>query len=326
MRKIKMAFLGAGDIAEKMAVTIAELPYIEAYAVAARDIDRAKEFAGRHGFEKAYGSYEKMAQDSEVELVYIATPHSHHYEHAMLCLNHGKHVLCEKAFTANAAQAKELLDYAKEKGLLIAEAIWTRYMPLSKKINEVLDSGVIGKPTLISANLGYLIADKDRIINPALAGGALLDLSVYTINFASMVFGDKISKVSSTAVMTDTGVDGIDSITLCFDGGQTAVLYSTIFSQTNREGIIYGDKGHVIVDNINNPERIRVIGLDGSEIARYEAPKQISGYEYEVEAAAAAIIEGRLECPQMPHRETLRIMELMDSIRTSWGIKFPFEN
>lgn len=326
MRKVKMGILGAGAIAEKMALTIMKMPDIESYAIASRDLCRAKSFASEHGFTKAFGSYEEVVQDADLELVYIATPHSHHYEHAMLCLNHGKHVLCEKAFTANALQAEKLLNHAKENKLLISEAIWTRYMPLSKKINEVLSSGVIGNPTLLTANLGYLIADKERIKNPLLAGGALLDLSVYPINFASMVFGDKVSRVTSAAVMTDTGVDAVDSITLHYEGGQTAILYSTILSQTDRKGIIYGDRGHLEIDNINNPERIRVISLDRKEVARYEAPDQISGYEYEVESAVKAIREKRLECPEMPHPETLRIMRLLDSIRNSWGMKFPFEN
>ncbi|MDR0323085.1 MAG: Gfo/Idh/MocA family oxidoreductase [Treponema sp.] len=325
MEKVKMAFLGAGGISEKMALTIAKMPDVEAYAVAARDLDRAKDFAARHGFKKAYGSYKEMVEDPSVELVSVATPHSHHLEHSMLCLDHGKHVLCEKAFTVNAKQAKKLLDYAKEKKLLITEAIWTRYMPLSKKINEVLDSGIIGTPKLLTANLGYPISRVARIIEPGLAGGALLDLSVYPINFASMVFGDKVERVSSSALMTDKGVDATNSITMFFGQDRTAVMYSTIFMQTNREGIIYGDKGHIAVENINNPDYFRVFTADFKEIARYDAPERISGYEYEVQSAVKAIKEGRLECPEMPHRETLRIMELLDDIRSSWGMKFPFE-
>jgi len=286
---------------------------------------RARAFAEKYGFTKAYGSYRQMAEDPDVDLVYVATPHSHHYEHSMLCLHHGKHVLCEKAFTANAAQARRLLDHAKEKKLLITEAIWTRYLPLSRTINEVLDSGIIGKPALLTANLGYIVADKERILSPALAGGALLDLGVYPINFASMVFRDKVTGISAEAIMTDTGVDAVNNITMRFEGGKTALLYSTILSQTDRQGVIYGDQGHLVIDNINNPERVRVVSLERREIACYEAPAQISGFEYQVESAVKAIRENRLECPEMPHGETLRMMELMDRIRASWGMKYPFE-
>jgi len=301
------------------------MPQIEAYAVAARDFSRAKAFAAAHGFQKAFGSYEEMLKDPQIDLVYISTPHSHHYEHAMLCLEHGKKVLCEKAFTANAKQAQKLLTYAKSRRLLITEAIWTRYMPLSKKINQLIDNGIIGKVTLLTANLGYMETNIERVMNPDLAGGALLDISIYPINFASMVFGPQISKVTSTCVFTDTGVDAMDSITLCFEDGKMAVLNTTILSRTNREGIIYGDQGYMVVENINNPERVRIFSADQKEIAVYEAPEKITGYEYEVLAAIGAIGEGRLECNEMPHHETLRIMKLLDDIRASWGIKFPFE-
>jgi len=323
--KTNIAILGAGDIAGKMALTVAEMPEIELYAVASRDLERAKAFAGVHRFQKAYGSYEQMLSDEGVDLVYIATPHSHHYEHAMMCLDHGKHALCEKAFTANAAQARRLLARAEEQNLLVTEALWTRFMPLSMKINEVLASGAIGTPTFLTANLGYLIADVERVKNPALAGGALLDVGVYPINFASMVFGTDVASVSAEAVMTDLGVDAMNNITMRFADGKVAFLYSSTTAQTDRQGVVYGDRGHIVVDNINNPERIRVFSLDREEVAGYEAPEQISGYEYEVRAAVEAIRAGRTECPEMPHSETLRIMELMDGLRASWGMKYPFE-
>ena len=325
MDRMKIGFLGAGHIANTMARTVAKMPDVVAYAVASRDLGRAGAFANEHGFQKHYGSYEELASDAGVDLVYIATPHSHHFDHAMLCLEHGKPVLCEKAFTANAPQARRLLGYAKERRILVAEAIWTRYMPLSAKINEVLDSGIIGAPLLLTANLGYLISHNKRITDPALAGGALLDVGVYPINFASMAFGDKVDEVSSDAVMFGTGVDAMNNITMRFAGGRTAFLYSTAVSQTDREGVIYGDRGHLVVDNINNPERIRVISLEREEVARYEAPQQISGYEYQIRSVAKALAENRIECPEMPHREIIRIMEIMDGIRATWGMRFPFE-
>lgn len=325
MGGMKIGFLGAGASAEKMAATIAEMTEAENYAVAARDAVRAKSFAEKYGFAKAYGSYEEMVKDPEVQLVYIATPHSHHFEHGMLCLKNGKHVLCEKAFTANAIQAKSLLDFAKARNLFITEAICTRYMPISKKINEVLNSGIIGKPTLVTANLGYSISHKNRIIAPELAGGVLLDLSVYPINFALMIFGGRISRIASAAVKTETGMDAMDSITLCYEGGQMAVLNSTIFSYTDQKGMIYGDKGHLAVDEINNPKCVHVFDKENNEIATYDAPKQISKYEDEVIATVKAIEQGRTECPEMPHDETLRIMKMCDSLRREWGIVFPFE-
>ena len=152
---MNIAILGAGSIAGVMATTLQPLKDVTCYAVAARDRDRAQVFADKYGFMKAYGSYKDMLEDPDVELVYIATPHSHHYEHIRMCLNHGKHVLCEKAFTANAKQAEEVMRLAESKGLLLTEAIWTRYMPMADKIREVVNSGIIGRPTTLAANLGY---------------------------------------------------------------------------------------------------------------------------------------------------------------------------
>ncbi|MVX66511.1 gfo/Idh/MocA family oxidoreductase [Clostridium chromiireducens] len=325
MSKIKMGILGAGDIAKLMAETISKMDNVDTYAIAARDLERAEKFSKEYGFEKAYGSYEEMLKDESLDLVYIATPHSHHYEHAVMCLNHGKHVLCEKAFTSNAKQAEEVLKLAESKGLLITEAIWTRYMPMSKTLNEVIESGVIGKVTSLNVNLSYPITHKARIIDPELAGGALLDLGVYTLNFAAMVFGDKIKSISSTAIKTETGVDAQNSITICFEDGKMAVLNSSILAISDRQGVINGDKGYIVVENINNYEKIRVFSLEREEIAVYDAPKQITGYEYEVEAAIQAIENKEIECPQMPHKETLRIMEIMDSLRHEWGVIYPFE-
>lgn len=322
---MKIGILGAGGIARVMAETINGMEEAQCYAVAARDSGRAQKFAEEFGVEKAYGSYAEMLQDSQVELVYIATPHSHHYEHAKLCLEHGKHVLCEKAFTVNAAQAEEILKMAEEKGLLLTEAIWTRYMPMRKTIDEVVASGIIGKITSLSANLGYVIEQNERIHAPELAGGALLDLTVYPLNFASMIFGDDIVKVDASCVKIDTGVDGQDSVMLTYRDGRMATMYTTIHAQTDRRGMINGSLGYIEIENINNYESMKVYDLDRKVIASYEAPEQITGYEYEVRAAIRAIREGKTECEEMPHAETIRMMKLMDRIRADFGIVYPFE-
>lgn len=322
---INIGIIGAGRIAGIMAATLREMDCVACYGVAARDLDRAERFAKEYGFSKAYGSYEELVQDETVELVYIATPHSHHYEHIKLCLNHGKHVLCEKSFTINEGQAREVLAMAKEKGLLLTEAIWTRYMPMRKTLDEVLASGVIGKPQMLTANLGYLIGQKERIMKPELAGGALLDVGIYPLNFAAMVFGGEVKEIVGTAVLTELGVDAQNSMTLIYPDGKMAVLNSSAMGLSDRQGVIYGDKGFVEVDNINNCEGIRVYDVDRNLVASYETPKQISGYEYEVEACVRAIASGELECPEMPHAETLRMMRWMDELRRQWGMVYPME-
>ena len=216
---MKLGILGAGGIASTMAKTVAEMKGVEAYAVAARDLERARVFAQKYEVKKAYGSYEEMLADDEVELVYIATPHSHHYLHAKMCLEAGKHVLCEKAFTVNAAQAEKILRLAEEKKLLLTEAIWTRYMPSRDMINKLIEDGVIGEVTSLTANLGYELSQVKRIWNPKLAGGALLDVGIYPLNFASMVLGDDVEETLSSCVKFDSGVDAQNSIILKYKNG-----------------------------------------------------------------------------------------------------------
>lgn len=322
---MKFGILGAGNIAQTMANTISKMTGIESYAVASRDLAKASDFATKNGFEKAYGSYEELVQDEEVELIYIATPHSHHYAHAKLCIEHGKPVLCEKAFTANAAQAKEILTLAKEKKVFITEAIWTRYMPSRERIQAIIDSGLIGNVTSVTANLGYAIDHAERLIKPDLAGGALLDLGVYPINFACMVLGSNYSEVSSTAIITDTGVDSMNTITLSYADGKMASLHSTFKARTNRMGVICGSQGYMEIQNINNCEEIRVYNINDELLKKETFNNQITGYEYEVEACVEALKNGLLECPQMPHSETIKIMELMDSLRKEWGVIYPWD-
>jgi len=322
---MNIGILGAGNIASTMAKTLNSMKGVKCRAVASRDLARAKNFALEHRIQNAYGSYEELASDPAIDIIYIATPHSHHAEHAKLCIEHGKAVLCEKAFAKNAAEAKSVLDFAKEKNVLVTEAIWTRYMPSRKLIDEILVSGIIGKITSLSANLHYNISHRERLVNPALAGGALLDVGIYTLNFALMHFGSEIERVESSAALTETGVDGTNSITLYYKDGRAAFLNSGMFSRSDRKGIFFGERGYIVVENINNPNSICVFDERDNLVKKVEVPPQISGYEYEVEETVAALSAKKLECDSMPHRETLRVMEIMDSLRKSWGVKFPGE-
>ena len=322
---MNVGILGAGNIAGKMACTLNGMKDATAYAVASRDLKRAQSFAKEYQMEKAYGSYEEMLADDKVDLVYVATPHSHHLEHGKLCISYGKPVLCEKAFTANAAQARELLDYAKEKGVFITEAIWTRYMPSRKIITDILESGELGDIHMLSANLGYSISHKERLVKPELAGGALLDVGIYPLNFASMFFGNDIVNITSACVKHETGVDGQAGMILTYKDGRMATLHTGMYAATEQYGIIYGSKGYLIAYNINNIDKIEVFSSDRKLIRTIHVPEQITGYEYEVEACMRALNEGRLECEEMPHSETIRLMEQMDTLRAQWGIRYPFE-
>lgn len=322
---MKLGILGAGNIARKMAATVSEMEHVEAHAVASRDLQKARDFAQKWNVRKAYGSYEEMLSDPEIDLVYVCTPHSLHFEHMMMCLEKGKHVLCEKSFTMNADQARKVLAYGKEKKLLVAEAIWTRYLPMRLVLDQILERRVIGEPHALTANLCYPVKGVKRLIDPALAGGALLDVGVYPINFAMMVFGNNIESIESSCIKTDSGVDESNSITLTFKGDKMAVLHSSMVSTSDRRGAIFGSRGFIEFLNINNCEGINVYDKDYNLVETYKPFKFITGFEHQVEACRKAIEEGELECKQMPHSEIIKVMEVMDALRSQWGIRFPGE-
>jgi Predicted dehydrogenases and related proteins len=325
MQKMNFSILSAGNIAETMASTVSKMSEVAPYAIAARDLDRAQKLADRYGFQKAYGSYEELAKDENAGLIYVASPHSHHYEHAKLCLENGRNVLCEKSFTANAKQAEELFRLAESKNLFIMEAVWTRFQPFVAKVREILDAGTIGEPQTLTSTFGQNLTHVNRLVSPELAGGALLDLGVYTLNFASLFFGGDIEKVTSAAVKTDRGVDAQESITLVYRDGRMAVLNCSLLTKMCNQGVIYGTKGRVEAVPFWCPQEIKVYTEEKDEPTIYSVPFEITGYEYEVRAAVQAIERGETECAEIPHKETLRIMKIMDQLRADWGIRYPFE-
>ena len=329
---LNVGILGAGGIARSMSATLRAMRQqgeeVCLFAIASRDQAKADAFAAREGCLKAYGSYEAMLDDPQIGLVYLATPHAMHAEEIRQCADAGKAVLCEKAFAGNLRQAEEALSFAAKKKVLVTEAIWTRYMPSRRMIQDLIDAGEIGIPQLLTANLGYAIRNVERVRRPELAGGALLDVGVYTLNFASMFLGNAITRMESSALLMDTGMDLTDSITFHYESGAAAQLMCTAALRTDRCGIIYGDKGWLRVDNINNPHLIEIWSAEDRAFHPrriLEVPRQLTGYEYEVEACMKALAEGRLECPEMPHSETLEIMRQMDALRESWGVRYPFD-
>lgn len=322
---MKIGVLGAGNISHMVAPAMVALKEIECYAVASRDLGKARAFAEKFGFQKVYGSYEEMLRDPQVKLVYIGTPHSHHYEHMMLCIEYGKSILCEKAFTMNADQARKVQKAAAEKGIFVAEAIWPRYMPSRQIISDVMNSGIIGTPNTLTANLSYVIGQVPRIVQPELAGGALLDIGVYGINFALMHFGTDIERVESSVKMLSTGVDAMETITIFYKDGRMAVLTHSIWCRSDRKGIIHGDKGYLVVENINNPQSLAVYDTDDNLLATYDFSNQINGYEFQFAECAAALAEGKTEAPSMPMEDTVYVMEFMDNLRKQWDMVYPQE-
>ena len=326
MKQWPMAILGAGNIANAMARALRGIPdKVECYAVAARDLDRARAFAKEWGFEKSYGSYEELVNDPEVELIYVATPHSHHYEHAKLCLEHGKATLLEKAFTANAKQAEELIRLSEDRKVFLQEAIWTRSLPAESRVGALMGRGCIGEPTRLYGEFSVQASHIQRMYDPALAGGALLDLGMYAMTFASMYFGDEVTKMTSVCEKYPTGVDATDDIYYTYADGKKAHLRTSFVSSPVNEGVITGTKGKLRVETLNNYTAIEVFDSEGTLVENIPIPPQINGYEYEVLSCIRALEQGALECPEMPHAETLELMRRMDALRAEWNVVYPFE-
>ena len=322
---LRVGIIGTGWIAEKAAITLTGLTMCEAYAVGSRSQEKADEFARKWDVKKAYGSYAELMADPNVDLVYVGTPHSHHYDVTREALLVGKPCLVEKAFMANRRQAQEIIDLAHERKVFLAEAIWTRYQPVVNMVRELIANGRIGTPRLLTATLGYSMGEKPRIMRADLCGGALLDLGVYALNFVRMFFPADIVSIDSQCVKSKTGMDLTNAITLVLADGILCNLQSSAACVGDNIGVIAGTDGNLIIDNINNPQTITVNGPDRTYIETIRVPKQITGYEYQFMACRQALIDGLLEPLEMPHAETLYIMELMDGLRQKWGIRYPMD-
>ena len=322
---MRVGIVGAGWIAEKAAVTLNGMQDCEALAIGSRSLEKAEDFARKWGMPRAYGSYAEVISDPEVDLVYVATPHSHHYDVTREALLAGKPCLVEKAFMANARQTQEILDLARERRVFLAEAIWTRYQPVVGMVRRLIADGRIGEPRLITATLAYNMLHKQRIHRPELCGGALLDVGVYAINFVRMFTDSDIELMDGHCVKTETGMDLTNTVTLVLKNGLMANVQSSAACVGDNIGVIAGPAGNIIIDNINNPQRVTLNGRDRSFVESFAVPRQVTGYEYQFAACRRALIDGRLEPLEMPHRETLYIMQLMDDLRRKWGVRYPMD-
>ena len=321
--KYNLAILGAGAIAHTMAQTIQSTGIIHGYAVASRDLERSSALAAQFGFEKAYGSYEEMLADPKVDLVYIATPHVFHARQIIMCLGAGKHVLCEKPLTINAEQARRVTAMAREKGLLLAEAIWSRYLPMAKTLKAFAASEKIGRIYGLTANMCLPLFHRERLQKRELGGGALLDVGIYPLTFASLILGDEVTEIHSAADLSDTGVDKSNSILLTYASGAHASIVSSLAGPGNQMGLILGEKGYAEVGGVGVYRYLRVFGPDGKQLEEAVRPPQVTGYEFELAACVQALDNGWLECPDAPHATSVAMMELLERIRKQWGLEYP---
>lgn len=322
---MKIGILAPGRVAEKMMKTLEVLEEVSCVAVGSRDLARATAFADKFNIPKYYGSYEELVQDNDVDIVYIATPPSHHYEHMKLCIQHNKAILCEKAFTVNKKQAEEVIKLAKEKNLFLMEGLWTRFLPMVQEVKKIIDSEELGKATSLTVSMCHSNIHNPRVYLPELAGGTLLNLGVYLVNFASIFFGSEVKEIHSTAVISDTGVDAHNASTFVYNNGRVATLHASSTAVCSREGMICCEKGYIRIPNGEKFYEVLVYNEKHQLIRTLTAEPFTTGFEYQVLAVKKALEEGKTECEEMSHDTTLLMMEHMDNMRNQWGLRFPCE-
>lgn len=322
---MKIGILGAGNVAKKMLKTLEAMSGFECVAIASRSMDRGLTLAEAYGVEKVYGSYLELVEDREVEVVYIATPHSHHYEHMQLCIHYKKHILCEKAFTVNATQAKSVLELAKRSNLLVLEGMWTRFLPMVGTLQNILHEKPVGEAKSLQVSICHNNIFNERVYSPALAGGTLLNLTVYGLNFASICFGDKVKSVKGFCEMTNTGVDGQNSVCLTYENGKVATIHASSLVLSAGEAMIYCENGYISIPRAEKLEEIFIFDNKHQLVAQHKAPPMITGFEYQLLAMKRALAERQLEVGKMNHDTTIMIMEQMDSLRKDWDLSYPCE-
>ena len=326
MSNFSWGILGPGGIAQAFAK---DLTFIEGHtigAVGSRSLANAQHFANTFGG-TAYGSYEELVADSSIDAIYVATPHPAHHDNVILALNAGKPVLCEKPFAVNTQQAQAMVDAAAKNKVALMEAMWARFLPHYAKVREIVASGVLGPILSIHADHGQRLADQGiaRLVDPQLAGGALLDLGIYPISFAHMILGNPTS-ITSKAVMTDRGVDAQTSMIFSYDNGAQAVLTTTMIEQTPCRALVAGLHGWLEIDRtFYNPASMRVILNDGS-VTEYPSAYVGHGLREQAESFKQIVQSGAVESKVLTWKDTVDIMKSMDTVRSQIGLKYPFED
>lgn len=324
---IKWGIIGPGSISRKFATGLQALDDATLYAVASRSQDKADAFGDEFGAEKKYNNYEALVNDPDVDAVYIGTPHTFHKPHTLMCLNAGKPVLCEKPFAVNAAEAREMVALAREKNIFLMDAVWTRYFPVMIKLRELLAAGAIGDVMLVQADFGFRMGSvmpEHRLFNPDLAGGALLDVGVYPIQFASMVYGKQPESIVSQATLGTTGVDEVSVSVFKYSDYEMATITTAIRMNTLHEVRVFGTEGIISIPDWWHPTEMTV-QAKGQPSETHTFDLDGNGYNYEAAEVGRCIRAGLTESDVMPWAESIAIMETMDTIRAQWGLTYPSE-
>lgn len=320
----RWGILGPGNIAKQFARGLAALPDHELAAVGSRDQGRARAFADEFGADRAHGSYADLIADDGVDAIYIATPHTGHQAATLACLATGRPVLCEKPLAVNGEQVAAMIAAAREHDTFLMEAMWTRFLPVYNPVRRWLDEGAIGQPRLVQASFGFRCGwnPAHRLLDPDLAGGALLDVGIYVLGFALWVFGKAPVAVKALGHVGETGVDEQTGILLQFDAGELAVLSTAVRTRTEHAATIFGTDGHIAIE----PPfwKATTARLDAGERQEEKRCDHWSnGYEYEAAEVARCVGAGRIESPTMSHQMSSELMALMDDIRRQLGVVYP---
>ena len=326
MTAFKWGILGCGNIAKKFATGLQALDDAQLVAAGSRTIENANAFADQFSVPNRHGSYEELAADPDVDAVYVATPHPMHKDNSILCLEHGKAVLCEKPFTVNEAEARETIDISRDKNVFLMEAMWTRFLPVIVEVRKRIENGDIGDVRMVSADFGFRanINPTGRLWDLNLAGGALMDIGIYTVSFASMIFGMQPTDIAGGAQIGETGVDEQGALVFGYgEEGQLALLSCAIRARTPHDATIIGSDGYIRLPTFWSGTK--AIIKKGNDEEVIEAPYDGNGYNCEAAEVARCVRAGLIESPTIPHAETIAIMNTLDRIRSHWGLKYPME-
>lgn len=326
MKTIRWGILGCGRIAGAFVEALPHAPGAELVAVGSRTQLKADEFGARHCVSHCHGSYSSLAADPNVDAIYIATPHPMHAADSILCLENGKAILTEKPFTINASEAGHVFQAARSARLFAMEAHWSRFLPLMRELYRLLNEGIIGEPRMLQADFGFRAGfdPQGRLFDPALGGGALLDVGCYCVSLAVMLFGSP-SRITGLADIGSTGIDEQAAMVLGYSDGKLALLSTAVRTSTQQEAVICGTQGRIHLHNPWWKLTAMTIHRDGKEPETVTMPVEGNGFSYEIVEAMECTRAGKLESDIMPHAETIEIMRIMDELRGQWGVKYPTE-
>jgi predicted dehydrogenase len=325
---IRWGILGTGAIAKTFAKGLTVLPDAELVAVGSRSQESADAFGDAFDVPRRHATYEGLAADPDVDAIYVSTPHHLHKDNSILCLRAGKAVLCEKPLTINAAETEELIAVSRETGSFLMEAMWTRFLPITVQVKEWLAAGVIGAPRMLIGDFGFRtdVNPEGRLFDPACGGGGLMDVGVYLVSMASMIFGQEPQRIEGLADIGTTGVDEQAAWVLGYEGGELASLTSAIRTNTPHQILILGTDGQITIHSQFWKGTSATLSVAGKDDARVEAPFEGNGYQLEAAEVMRCMRAGEKESPLMTLDESLAIMRTLDRIRAKWGLSYPMES